>query len=159
MESILDLHRYAGVAERGPSQAAERGHFLGHLVEQTFDGHKAVLAGDVVDEVMQKFPFGARVAGRFHGLHEFLNAAFAIGERAAFFRVRTTGQNKVRELGRIVRQNVADDERVELREQFRREAVFVHDFADVFALALFLVADRALDDVLAENDERFNFSG
>src|ERR1039457_654791 len=90
---IFDLHRHAGVAESLPRQTIERGHFLRHLVEKAFDGHKAVLAGDIVDEVMQKFPFGARVTGGFHGLHEFLDAALAVGERAALLRVRTAGQN------------------------------------------------------------------
>src|SRR5450756_721684 len=51
-QSILDLHRYAGVAEARPRQAVERRNVRRHLVKQTFDGHEAVLAGDVVDEVV-----------------------------------------------------------------------------------------------------------
>src|SRR5471030_203437 len=49
-QSILDLHRHAGVAEGLPRHAVERGHFLRHLIEQTFNGHKAILAGDIVNE-------------------------------------------------------------------------------------------------------------
>src|SRR5208282_1892416 len=79
-QSMLDLHRHAGVAESRPRQTVERGNVLRHFVEQTFNRHKTVLAGDVVNEVMQKFPFGARVAGRFDGFHEFLDTTFSIRE-------------------------------------------------------------------------------
>src|SRR6267378_1243717 len=47
-QSILDFHRRAGVAQACPRQAVERGNVLRHFVEQAFDRHKAVLAGDVV---------------------------------------------------------------------------------------------------------------
>ena len=46
----------------------------------------------MVDEIMQKFPLGARVAGRLDGLHEFLDTAFGVGECAALFRVRAPGK-------------------------------------------------------------------
>src|ERR1700722_1180448 len=82
-QSMLDLHRRSSIAQTGPGQAVEGGNILCHFVEQTFDRHKTVLAGHVVDEVMQKFPFRAGVAGRFHGLHEFLHAALGAGERPA----------------------------------------------------------------------------
>ena len=92
---------------------------------------------------MQEFPFSPRVAGRFDGLHEFLDAAVGVRERAALLGMGAARQNVVRQLRRFVRQDVADDERVERVEQFRREAVFVHDFAGGFALAQLFVADRA----------------
>ena len=133
-----DLHRHAGVTEARPRQTVERGNVLGHFVEQTFNRHKTVLAGDVVNEVVQKFPFGARVAGCLDRFHEFLDAAFAVRERAAFFNMRAAGQNVMCQLRRRVRQNVADDERVELREQIR--------------------ANPVLRDVFAENDERPDFA-
>src|SRR5687768_6519448 len=74
--SVSNLNRYAGVAERGPGHAVERGNFLRHLVEQTFDARETVLAGDVENEFMQKFPFGTRVAFRLNGLEETLHATF-----------------------------------------------------------------------------------
>ena len=88
---------------------------------------------------MQKFPFGARVAGRFDGFHEFLDAALDVRERAALFRMRTAGQNIMRQLRRRVRQNVADDERLQFAEQFRIDAVLRH--------------------VLAENYQRLDLAG
>src|SRR5450432_2148800 len=51
-QSILDLHRHAGVAKVCPRQAMERRNILRHFVEQAFDRHEAVLAGDVVNEVV-----------------------------------------------------------------------------------------------------------
>src|SRR3954468_22276431 len=87
---ISNLDRYAGVAERGPGHAVERGNFLRHLVEQTFDAREAVLAGDVENEFVQKFPFGTRVAFRLNRLQETLHAAFGVHETAALLDVRAS---------------------------------------------------------------------
>src|SRR5437867_8678761 len=54
--SRLGGNCHARIPEGCPSQALERGHFLRHLVEQTLDGHKAVLSRDVVDQFVQEFP-------------------------------------------------------------------------------------------------------
>src|SRR5271169_3111592 len=51
-QSILDWHRHAGVAEVCPGHAIEGRNVLRHFVEQAFNRHKAILAGDVVDEVV-----------------------------------------------------------------------------------------------------------
>src|SRR5277367_1640337 len=48
----LNCYRRSRVTERRPRQTVERGNVLRHFVEQTFDGHKTVLAGDIVNEVM-----------------------------------------------------------------------------------------------------------
>src|SRR5664279_4954366 len=88
-QSILNWHRHAGVAQSRPHQAVERGNIFRHFVEQTFNRHKTVPAGDVVDEVMQKFPLGARVPGCLDGLHELLDPALDVREGAALFRVCT----------------------------------------------------------------------
>src|ERR1035437_1157140 len=109
-QSMLNLHRHASVAKGLPRQTVERGNVLRHFVEQSFNRHKTVLAGDVVNEFMQEFPLGTRVAGCFDGFHKFLNAAFGVRERAALFRVRAAGQNVMCQLRRRVRQNVAEDE-------------------------------------------------
>src|SRR5258708_726789 len=90
-QSMLNWHRCSSVTETSPRQTVERAYVLCHFVEQTFNRQKTVLTRDVENEVMQKFPFGTRVAGRFNGLHEFLDAAFDICERAALFRVRAAG--------------------------------------------------------------------
>src|ERR1700733_822505 len=111
-QSMLDFHRHSGVAESRPRQTVERRNVLRHFVEQTFDGQKTILAGDVENQVVQKFPFGARLAGRFDGLHEFLDATFGVRERAALFRVSATGKKIIRQFRRRVWQNVADDERL-----------------------------------------------
>src|SRR5271169_4204088 len=58
-QSMLDWHRHAGVAQARPRHTIERRDILCHLVEQAFNRHETVLAGDIMDEVMQKFPFGA----------------------------------------------------------------------------------------------------
>src|SRR5208282_6311072 len=95
---ISDWHRCARVAEARPRQTVERGHILRHFVEQTFNRQETVLTSDVIDQIMQKFPFRAGVAGRLEGLHEFLDTALDARERAAFFNVRAAGQDKVRQL-------------------------------------------------------------
>ena len=64
------MDRHTRVAQPGPGQAVERRNFLRHLVEQAFDAGKTVLAGDVVDQFVQKFPFGPGIAARLDGLHE-----------------------------------------------------------------------------------------
>src|SRR5665213_18335 len=84
-QSMLDLHRHSGFAERRPRQTIERGNVPRHFVEQTFNRQKTVLSRDVVNEVMQKFPFGASVAGSFDRFHKFLDATFDVRKRAAFF--------------------------------------------------------------------------
>jgi len=50
-----------GVTQTRPRQAIECGHFLGHLVEQAFDAGKTILAGDVVNQFVQEFPFRTSV--------------------------------------------------------------------------------------------------
>src|ERR1700679_179605 len=122
-KSMLDLHRHAGVAETCPSQAVERRNVLRHFIEQTFNRHETILAGDVVHEVMQKFPFRARVTRRLDGLHEFLDATLAVGEGAALLHMRAAGQNIMRESRRGARQNVADNERFQFSQQICADAV------------------------------------
>src|ERR1035437_5878293 len=51
-QSMLNLHRHAGVAKGLPRQTVERGNVLRHLIEQTFNRHKTILAGDIVIEVV-----------------------------------------------------------------------------------------------------------
>src|SRR5260370_30340706 len=77
-QSMLNWHHRSRVAEAGPRQTIERGNVLRHFVEQSFNRQKTVLASDIVNEVVQKFPFGSRVAGRFDRFHKFLDAAFDI---------------------------------------------------------------------------------
>ena len=62
-QCILDLYGHAGVAQSRPRQAIERGNVPGHFVKQPFNAHEAVLAGDVIDEVVQEFPFGPASPG------------------------------------------------------------------------------------------------
>ena len=45
-----NMNCYSSVAKRGPGHAVERGNFLRHLVEQTFDARETILAGDVENE-------------------------------------------------------------------------------------------------------------
>ena len=108
------------VPKRRPGQSLERRDFLRHLVEQAFDAGKAVLAGDIENQLVQKFPFRPRVAARLDRFHESLHAAFDVGERAALFRMRATRQKVMRRRGRVVRQNVADDQRFQTCRADRR---------------------------------------
>src|SRR5271165_2499059 len=74
---LSDGNGHTRVPKASPSQTLERGDFPRHEVEQAFDGRVAVLAGDMENQLMEEFPFRPGVAGRFHGLHEFLDAALA----------------------------------------------------------------------------------
>ncbi len=51
-QSILDLHRHTGVAQARPRHAVESGNVFRHFIEQTFNRHKTVLAGDVVNDIV-----------------------------------------------------------------------------------------------------------
>src|SRR5208282_2580512 len=93
---ISDWHRCARVAEARPRQTVERGHILRHFVEQTFNRQETVPAGDVIDQIMQKFPFRTGVPRRFDRLREFLDAALDVRERAALLDVRAAGQKVMR---------------------------------------------------------------
>ncbi len=75
---------------------------------------------------MQKFPFRPRVPLRLDRLHESLYPALAIDEAPALLRVRATRQQVMRKLGRPVRQNVADDQRLQFPEQVWTNAVLRH---------------------------------
>ena len=81
------------------------------------------------NQFAQEFPFRSRVAGRLDGLHELLHAPFGVGERAALLRMGATGQEVMRQPGRLVRQDVAHDERLQLAEQVRAQAMPGHVFA------------------------------
>src|SRR5664280_325329 len=107
------LYRHTHVAEARPCQTVERGHVLCHFVEQAFDGHKIALAGDVVNQLAQKFPLRPRVAGRLDGFHELLDAALGVRKRAALLGVCATGQQIMRQLGCHIWQNVAHDEHLQ----------------------------------------------
>src|SRR5207247_9449809 len=52
----LNCYGHACVTQAGPRQAVERRHVFRHLVEQTFDGQETVLAGDVVNQIVQTLP-------------------------------------------------------------------------------------------------------
>src|SRR6266542_150040 len=84
-KSYLNSHSQS--TETRPREPAERRHLPGHLIEQAFDGHETVPAADVEHQFMQKFPFRPCLTARLDRLHEFLNAALDVGERAALFRV------------------------------------------------------------------------
>ena len=65
-----NLHRHTRVAQARPRQAVERRNVLRHLVEQTFDGQETILAGDVVNQIVQEIPFGRASPG---GSTAFMN--------------------------------------------------------------------------------------
>ena len=104
------------VTQACPGQTMERRDFLRHLVEQTFDACKTILPGDVVNQLVQKFPFRTRVPARLDRFYELLHTALDVGERAALLRVRAPGQEVMRQSGRFVRQNVAHDQRLQFAE-------------------------------------------
>src|SRR5882724_7430988 len=51
----LNRHRHTRVAQPGPRQPVKRRNFLRHLVEQPLNAGKAVFAGHVVNQLVQKF--------------------------------------------------------------------------------------------------------
>ena len=110
-EVSLNGHGDPGIAEGSPGEAVERGYSRRHLVEQPFDADKAVPSAHVVKQVVQKLPFGARVALRLDGFQETLDASFAVGEAATLFRVGATRQHVVSQLRGGTGQNVAHDQR------------------------------------------------
>jgi hypothetical protein len=67
----LNLHRHAGVSQCRPRQSIKRGNFLRHEIKQTFDARETILAGDIKNQFMQKFPLGPGVAGRRKRGNEF----------------------------------------------------------------------------------------
>jgi len=144
----------AKIPQRRPSQAAKGGDFGGHLVEKAFNAGDPLQPAQAPGQFMQKFPFGARVALGLNVLREALHAPFGVDEAAALLRVGAAGQKVMRQLGGLIRQNIADDQRLEFRQHLGGDAVLLDDFADGFAFAQFLVAHGALDDVLAEDRER-----
>src|SRR6185436_15952473 len=125
-----DLHAHTAIAQGGPGEPIERWHFLRHLVEQALDGHESILPRDVVDQFVQEFPFGTRIAGRFDGLPETLHAALDVRERTALFGVGATRQEIVRRGGGLVRKDVADNERLQSAKQLSANAVLRHVFAE-----------------------------
>ena len=60
--SMLDLHRHAGIAEAAHVRPLNAGTSFAIWLNSPSMRHKTVLAGDIVNEVVQKFPFGARIA-------------------------------------------------------------------------------------------------
>ena len=124
------LYRHARIAQPRPRQSIERGNLSGHLVKQAFDAHKAVLAGHVEHQFAQEFPFRPGVPGGLDRLHEFLHAAFGVGERAAFLRMGAAGQEVMREPGRLAGQDVAHDERLQFAQQVRAQPVPGHVLAE-----------------------------
>ena len=82
------------------------------------------------NQLVQELPFRPGVAAGLDRLHELLHAAFGVGEGAALLGVGAAGQQVMRQPGRLVRQNVAHDQRLQLAEQVRADAVPGHVFAE-----------------------------
>src|SRR5216683_749514 len=61
---VLNWNRHSHIAQAGPTQSVECRDFPRHLIEQAFDARKTVLAGNVVNQLVQKFPFRPGVATR-----------------------------------------------------------------------------------------------
>src|SRR4030095_4597812 len=77
----------AGVTKRCPRQALEGRNLLRHLVEQSLNGHESIMAGDVINHLVQELPLGPRVARRLDSFEESLHAAFDVGEATPLFGV------------------------------------------------------------------------
>jgi len=67
--------------------------------------------------VREGFPFWPGLAGRFDCFMNFCTRPFDIGEGAALFGVRASGQQVMRQLGRSAGQNIADDEHLQFAQQ------------------------------------------
>src|SRR5579884_2319165 len=130
IEKKSNWYRCTLLTKPSPGQSLECREFRGQQVEQAFDAHKSVLAGHVVNQFVQKFPFWPGITARFDSFPESLHTPFAVGERAAFLRVRATGQGVMREFGGGVRQNVAHDERLQFSKQIRADAMLRHIFTE-----------------------------
>src|SRR4051812_32700405 len=118
------------IAEASPSQTVERRHFSSHLVEKSFNGGEAVLSGHIVHEFVQKFPLRTRVAFRLDVLHETLHAPFDVDEAAALLDMRATWEQIMREFSRLVPQNVANNQRIQLTQEVSADAVLCHVFSE-----------------------------
>ena len=68
------------------------------------------------------------------------------------------GQNVVRQLCGFVRQNIADDERLQFSEQFRGQPMLLDHFGNSFLFAQGLGLDAVFDEIFAENNQRLDFA-
>src|SRR6266487_4381107 len=97
------LHAHTAIAQHRPGESVERGHFLCHLVEHAFDGDKAVLPRDVIDQFVQELPLRAGITWRLDGFQDTLHAALDVRERTTLLSVGATRQEIVRRGGCLVR--------------------------------------------------------
>ena len=73
--------------------------------------------GDARGQLAGDPPVGARLAGRREGLPHPLDAPLRVGEGALLLGERGRGEEHVRVLGRLVQEQVLDDDHVELRQR------------------------------------------
>src|SRR5687768_14767410 len=92
----LNLRRLTSVAQASPGQTAECCNLGRHLIEQSFNAHKAILSRDIEHELVEKLPFRPSLAFRLDGFHKFLHPTFHICECAALLGMGASREEIIR---------------------------------------------------------------